>query len=199
MAAPPSVPVTTRASDSQKSKHEQTQPADQPKKMSAAELKAQKQAEKAKRRAAAIAAKEAGQAPGGAGVQSAQAAPSGGDGKGGKPKTKEERPGISKAAASARPAAAPRRPSAGGGRPAKVAPEKHKEEDVRSTIPECFSHLPMARRITLAQAEKDVHPAMLALGQQMATFALRDNIARLEATLLAFKKVLPLSGRTSAL
>ena len=41
----------------------------------------------------------------------------------------------------------------------------------------------------MTQADKDVHPAVLALGQQMATFALDESIARLKATLLAFKKV----------
>ena len=41
----------------------------------------------------------------------------------------------------------------------------------------------------MTQADKDVHPAVLALGQQMNTFAISDSITRLEATLLAFKKV----------
>lgn len=63
------------------------------------------------------------------------------------------------------------------------------EKDARSFIPECFSHLPMAKRAQLSHAHKDVHPAVLAAGQQMATFAIKDSISRLEATLLAFKKV----------
>lgn len=63
------------------------------------------------------------------------------------------------------------------------------ERDARSGIPECFSHIPMAKRIQTSQAHKDVHPAVLAVGQQMATFALKDSIARLEATMLAFRKV----------
>ncbi len=63
------------------------------------------------------------------------------------------------------------------------------EKDVRSGIPECFSHVPMAKRIPTSQAHKDVHPAVLAVGQQMATFALKDSISRLKATLLAFRKV----------
>ena len=65
-----------------------------------------------------------------------------------------------------------------------------REKDARAGIPECFSHLPMAKRISIAQAHKDVHPAVLAVGQQMASFVLRDNVARLEATLVAFKKVI---------
>jgi len=50
--------------------------------------------------------------------------------------------------------------------------------------------LPVSKRVSLSQAAKDVHPVILALGQQMATFTLRDNIARLEATLLGLKKVI---------
>lgn len=63
------------------------------------------------------------------------------------------------------------------------------KEKARNTIPEIFSHIPMARRIPPSQASKDVHPAVLTVGQQMATFELRDNISRLQATLLAFRKV----------
>jgi translation initiation factor eIF-2B subunit delta len=47
----------------------------------------------------------------------------------------------------------------------------------------------MAKKLTLLKADKDVDPVVLALGQQMATFTLRDNVTRLEATLVAFKKV----------
>jgi translation initiation factor eIF-2B subunit delta len=59
----------------------------------------------------------------------------------------------------------------------------------KTQIPECFSHLSMARRIPMTQADKDVHPSVLALGQQMATFAIDESIARLKATLLAFRRV----------
>jgi translation initiation factor eIF-2B subunit delta len=62
------------------------------------------------------------------------------------------------------------------------------EKDARSGIPESFSHVPMAKRMPMSQAHKDVHPAVLAVGQQMATFALKDSISRLKATLLAFRK-----------
>lgn len=48
----------------------------------------------------------------------------------------------------------------------------------------------MAKRIATSQAHKDVHPAVLALGQQMATFTIRDSIARLKYMLLAFRKVI---------
>jgi translation initiation factor eIF-2B subunit delta len=63
------------------------------------------------------------------------------------------------------------------------------EEDPRASIPECFSHIPMAKRIPTSQAHKDVYPAVLALGQQMATFTVRDSITRLKYMLLAFRKV----------
>ncbi|EQL01026.1 translation initiation factor eIF-2B subunit delta [Ophiocordyceps sinensis CO18] len=62
-------------------------------------------------------------------------------------------------------------------------------KDARSTVPECFSHLSMARRIAMTHADKDVNPAVLALGQHMSAFAISDSITRLEATLLALKKV----------
>ncbi|OAA47145.1 translation initiation factor eIF2B delta subunit [Metarhizium rileyi] len=61
---------------------------------------------------------------------------------------------------------------------------------VKPRIPECFSHLSMARRIPMTQADKDVNPVVLALGQQMSAFAISDSTTRLEATLLAFKKVI---------
>jgi translation initiation factor eIF-2B subunit delta len=63
------------------------------------------------------------------------------------------------------------------------------KEVAKPKIPECFSHLSMARRVAITQADKDVNPVVLALGQQMSTFAISDSITRLESTLLAFKKV----------
>ncbi|KAL2197544.1 hypothetical protein P885DRAFT_68675 [Corynascus similis CBS 632.67] len=78
------------------------------------------------------------------------------------------------------------RPSVSGRRPSSPMLEK----DNRGAIPDCFSHVPMAKRIPTSQAHKDVHPAVLAVGQQMATFALNDSISRLKATLLAFRKVI---------
>lgn len=63
------------------------------------------------------------------------------------------------------------------------------KEVAKPKIPECMSHLLMAKRIPMTQADKDVDPVVLALGQQMSTFAISDSTTRLEATLLAFKKV----------
>ncbi|CAK7224248.1 hypothetical protein SCUCBS95973_005452 [Sporothrix curviconia] len=184
-----------------------------PKKLSGAELKAQKQAEKAKRRAAVIAAKEAaagGAVPGGAppaaaahGGQGGSSQPKqgkakggqnadGGSGAGGKitgplvRHSSNPSRAASGAAAGASTASAASAAAAAG---AEASPVE-RQKDARAGIPECFSHLPMAKRISIAQAHKDVHPAVLAVGQQMASFVLRDNVARLEATLVAFKKVI---------
>jgi translation initiation factor eIF-2B subunit delta len=161
-------------------------------KLSNAELKAKAKAEKAARRAQSKDAKSA--------VVPAASAPaaSGGvkmEGKGSKAskgshdqaqrkqqqqqQASKEQPALTES----RPAQ-PRRPSGLGRRPSNVA----RELDPRSEIPDHFSHIPMARKITITQAHRDVHPAVLALGQRMATFTLTDSIARLEATLLALRK-----------
>lgn len=146
-------------------------PAEAPK-LTPAQLKAKAKEEKAARRAQAKEVKAA------TGVQ-APAAP---DAKGGKGKGKQD---GSQAGQQAQKSLA-HRPSVSGRRPSfHVVAEK----DTRSVIPECFSHVPMAKRIPTAHAHKDVHPAVLAVGQQMAAFTLKDSIARLQATLLAFKKV----------
>lgn len=50
----------------------------------------------------------------------------------------------------------------------------------------------MAKGVNITHADKDVHPAVLVLGQQMSTMAISDSTTRLEATLLAFKKVITL-------
>lgn len=144
-------------------------------KLTPAQLKAKAKAEKAARRAKA---KEVKEVPPAAAVADAKGGKSG---KGGKQE------GSQSAGSQQQGKSVPgRRPSVNGRRPS-VAIIK---EDPRSSIPECFSHVPMAKRIQTSQAHKDVHPAVLAVGQQMATFALKDSIARLEATLLAFKKVI---------
>lgn len=153
-------------------------------KMSNAELKAKAKAEKAARRAQVKEAKVVPVPP------TTQTGAAGGDGKGGGKLGKGKQDGQLQS-----PGGAPgqgrsghqRRPSGMGRRPSIVAAVV--ERDVRSEIPDCFSHIPMAKRIATSQANKDVHPAALALGQQMATFTVRDSIARLKCTLLAFKQV----------
>lgn len=56
-------------------------------------------------------------------------------------------------------------------------------------IPDAYSHLSIAKKLPLSKADKDVHPSILAIGQQMANFTLKDSAARLEAMLVAFMKV----------
>ncbi|KAH6626333.1 hypothetical protein B0J18DRAFT_489226 [Chaetomium sp. MPI-SDFR-AT-0129] len=154
-----------------------TAPKAEGEKLTPAQLKAKAKAEKAARRAQVKEARAAAPAPSPVLEKGAVA-----DGKGGKGKGKPDgqqtqgKGGHSQG----------RRPSFSGRRPSGAPIEK----DVRSTIPDAFSHIPMAKRIPTSQAHKDVHPVVLAVGQQMATFALSDSISRLQATLLAFRKVI---------
>lgn len=171
--AAPAAEVTDKAEQEVKSQPK-AQPKDKPapaqpageKKLSGAELKKKAKEEKAARRAQAKTVPES--QPGPSGQHAASA-----DGKGAKGKTKQDAlqaQGLQHARQTAKPVAA-------------VVKEK------KPGVPECFSHLSMARCIDLTQADKDVHPTVLALGQHMSTFALSDSITRLEATLYAFKKV----------
>ncbi|KAI0397344.1 hypothetical protein F5Y17DRAFT_393559 [Xylariaceae sp. FL0594] len=154
-------------------KSDTTNPAGAPK-LSNAELKAKAKAEKQARRAQAKASKETSSGGSAPPVPTGQPAS---DTKGNKTKGKPD---------SALPAA-----SGGTGRTTgaksttQTAPPK-----AESALPECFSHLSLAKRLPTTQADKDVHPAVLALGQQMATFVITEPIDRLQATLLAFKKVI---------
>ncbi|PFH59297.1 hypothetical protein XA68_12560 [Ophiocordyceps unilateralis] len=134
------------------------------KKLSNAELKKKAKEDKAARRAAAKSSQPSQPA---AAPQLQPPTPSG----------SEAKTSVASAASRARPKS--HHDGGGGG----TRPPKPK-------MPECFSHLSMARRLTLTQADKDVHPTVLALGQQMGCFALGDSITRLEATLMAFKKVI---------
>ncbi|CAJ2507763.1 Uu.00g089490.m01.CDS01 [Anthostomella pinea] len=146
-------------------------------KLSGAEIKARAKAEKAARRAQVKASKDG--AKGEAAVSSSPTplGPSASEAKGNKAKGKQDGAAASGATAAGRIA------TSKGPVPAVITEPK-------VTIPECFSHLPMAKRIPITQADKDVHPTVLALGQQMATFAIDESIIRLKATLLAFKKVI---------
>lgn len=144
-----------------------------PKKLSNAELKKRAKEEKAARRAQAKAA----QAPaGGGGSASSPAAPHA-DSADAKAKARSKQDGHQ---SHGQPQQQQQQQHH-----AKPAPPKEKVPEV----PRCFSHLSMARRLDMAHADKDVHPVVLALGQYMATFAISHSITRLEATLLAFKKV----------
>ncbi|KAI1765987.1 nagb/rpia/CoA transferase-like protein [Hypoxylon sp. FL1150] len=148
-----------------------------PAKPSGAELKAKAKAEKAARRAQAKASKEVAKGEAAVSSTPGQLGPSAGEVKGSKTKGKQDGSATTASGAAGRPVA-----SKG---PLPVAPSEPK-----LTIPECFSHLSMAKRMPITQADKDVHPSVLALGQQMATFTIDESITRLKATLLAFKKVI---------
>lgn len=154
--------------------------ASNPEKLTAAQLKAKAKAEKAARRAQVKETRAAAAAAPPPQVQ--QPSGTSGDTKGGKGKGKQDaQQGQSRAGQ-----APPQGPPVTGRRSSMSIIEK----DVRSGIPESFSHVPMAKRLQTSQAHKDVHPAVLAVGQQMATFALKDSISRLDATLRAFRKVI---------
>ncbi|KAL5090324.1 hypothetical protein Trisim1_004516 [Trichoderma cf. simile WF8] len=139
------------------------------KKLSNAELKKKAKEEKAARRAAAKVTQP----------QPPASAPGQGDSaKGGKPKPKQDGPqaGAQHGKTPAPRSAAPMTTTA--------------PKEAKPSVPECFSHLAMAKGVNLTHADKDVHPAVLLLGQQMSTMAISDSTTRLEATLLAFKKVI---------
>ncbi|KFY39466.1 hypothetical protein V495_05926 [Pseudogymnoascus sp. VKM F-4514 (FW-929)] len=152
-------------------------PGDGTVKLTALELKAQKKAEKAAKRQQVIQNRQGGAAPtapaGAAGAilspQANKAAPKGG---------KESGKGQHKRAAS----------TAGDSKNAHQnnAPVEPPAED--KTV-ELFRHLYKPRAKTIAGA-KDVHPAVLSLGQQMSNYVICGSNARLVATLRAFKRVI---------
>lgn len=140
------------------------------KKLTGAELKAKAKADKAARRAQQKNTKEVSKAEAAVSSHPLQLGPAASEVKG-KSKGKD-------GAAAAQ-----------GGRPALTKAPTAIVTEQKTQIPECFSYLAMAKRTAITQADKDVHPVVLALGQQMATFAIDESITRLRATLLAFKKV----------
>ncbi|KAI0439944.1 hypothetical protein F4803DRAFT_553567 [Xylaria telfairii] len=175
---PQNSPANTQAPPNGESqtKAENVAPPGAPK-LSNAELKAKAKAEKQARRAQAKASKDT--APGGAPApasagQSGHPPP---DSKGNKTRGKPDGAPTASSGATGR--------TAGTRGPVPIVPPKPE-----NSIPECFSHLAMARRLPINQADKDVHPTVLTLGQQMATFSIDESITRLKATLLAFKKVI---------
>ncbi|KAG7417709.1 hypothetical protein DER46DRAFT_522374 [Fusarium sp. MPI-SDFR-AT-0072] len=173
-------PQTTENNDVKTEKKEQAQP-QKPKeqqqaapagekKLSGAELKKKAKEEKAARRAQAKAS-QASQGPSQGGQQAS------GDGKGGKAKPKQD--------------GQHQHQQHGGAKlPIRPAAATAVVKDDKPSIPDCFSHLSMARRIEMTNADKDVHPAVLVLGEHMSAFAISDSVTRLEATLYAFQKVI---------
>lgn len=144
-------------------------------KLSGAELKKQKQAEKAARRAQTLQQKAAGPATPVAAppVGLPQKADGAKTGKG------HHKRGPSGALELRN------LPSRG---PQKLAPppEEPKKED--KTV-EFFRHLYKTRTTSMAEAEKEVHPAILDLGALMRSYEICGSCARLVATMQAFKSV----------
>jgi translation initiation factor eIF-2B subunit delta len=153
-------------------------------KLTPAQLKAKAKAEKAARRAQVKEARAAAAAAAGTSAGQEKGGPA--DAKGGKAKGGKQ---------DGQPV--PPKGSMSGHRPSVHWADEKKEQEPKSNPLHFFSHVPIAKRIPLSQAHKDVHPAVLAVGQQMATNALNDSIARLKAMLLAFRKVGVMSSRKS--
>ncbi|PHH63774.1 hypothetical protein CDD81_5539 [Ophiocordyceps australis] len=156
-------------------------------KLSNTELKRKAKEEKAARRAASKATTTP--APSSSGAPSShQGAAS--DAKGAKPKPKQDPSGAhSHGRLASRHAVSPGSGGVAGGVSTAAAPSAA-AHDGRPKIPTALSHLSIARRIPITQADKDVHPVVLTVGQWMSHFALSDSITRLEATLSALKKVI---------
>lgn len=157
----------------------------EPAKLTGAELKAQKKAEKAAKRAQVIQSRQGGpvQAPSVAGSpitilspQGSKASPRSG---------KEAGKGAHKRSGST--------VSDSKNMPIRLAQQQQQhiapvEPPVEDKTVELFRHLYKTRAKTVAGA-KDVHPAVLALGQQMSSYVICGSNARLVATLQAFKRV----------
>lgn len=133
-----------------------------------AQIKAQKKAEKAARRGQIVASKVV---PEPAPASSASNDNSKGTSK--QNKSKQDTP------------ATPRKTGAAPTTTLVERPRKKKGPE----LPETFSYLNIAKKTPLSKADNDVHPAVLAIGQKMANFTLKDNLARLEAMLVAFQLV----------
>lgn len=149
---------------------ENAAPAPEGGKLSNAELKKKAKEEKAARRAAALQNKV------GAEIATPTPAASGQKGdaaKGGKAQPKKG-------------AEVRNLPVRGGSSKSAPVVQAPKVED--KTV-DLFRHLYKPRTTSIAAANKDVHPAVLALGLQMSNYTICGSCARLVATLQAFKRV----------
>lgn len=164
------------------------------KKLSAAELKKQKAAEKAARRQEKLSERVESLPAGPTQVQASsqsqtpqlQRRPSGGKKDNALTATHHKRTGSSAGKA------LPIRPTT-----ANLSPEAEKKpkEDKRVSF---FSHLySREKRTSIAGASKEIHPAVLALGLQLRDHVICGGNARCVATLLVFKKVLACFGFVS--
>ncbi|CAL3966655.1 unnamed protein product [Diplocarpon coronariae] len=143
---------------------------------SAAELKKQAKAEKAARRQQALAEKQVGATPQAATLLEVQQ--KGEAQKGGK--NNQKRGALTSAEVRNLPVRASLKTA-----PVITAPHQNEDKTV-----ELFRHLYKARTTSIAGANKDVHPVVLALGLQMSNYTICGSCARLVATLQAFKQVI---------
>ncbi|RDW94801.1 hypothetical protein BP5796_00564 [Coleophoma crateriformis] len=144
-------------------------------KLSGAELKKQAKAEKAARRAQALADK-----PSGGTASPGQPSPISKGGEGAKgAKTQQKRTPATNVETRNLPVR--------GASQTTPLPQIPAKED--KTV-EFFRHLYKPRRTTLTGAAKEVHPAVQALGLQMSSYTICGSCARLVATLQAFKRVI---------
>ncbi|KAL3423284.1 translation initiation factor eif-2b subunit delta [Phlyctema vagabunda] len=146
-------------------------------KLTGAQLKQQAKAEKAARRAQALAEKQVSSAAPAAPPVTAPK-PDGAKG----PKGQQKKP-VGAAATDSK--GLPVRGKA----PQSAAPVKVQPKEEDKTV-EFFRHLYKTRRTTLAGAGKEVHPAIQALGLQIGSYTICGSCARLVATLQAFKRVI---------
>lgn len=144
-----------------------------PKKLSPAELKKQKQAEKQARRAQA-------KGPGSAPDQQAAA-------KGGQKQQKDSKQPTNDD--KSRPLPVRRRPSQSNIPALKEAKKEPKKEVEKVGL--FFGHLySQPKQQSMRGASKDVHPTVLALGLQYSSYVICGSTARMVAMLLAFKAVI---------
>jgi translation initiation factor eIF-2B subunit delta len=154
-------------------------------KLTGAEIKAQKKAEKAARRQQEIQNRQSGiSTPASTSTAKPDSHNSSSSGKGTPKGGKDSRGGHKRAPSTADLKNMPIR----GGQQSATAPAEPEKED--KTV-ELFRHLYKPRANTIAAAGKEVHPAVLALGQQMSSYIVCGSNARLVATLEAFKRVCP--------
>lgn len=154
--------------------------ADEPAKLTGLELKALKKAEKAAKRQQVIQNRQGGATPAATGPAAAILSPQGK----GSPRAGKEHGGKGQHK---------RAPSVISS-DSKNAPPRSQQQQydipdyVEDKTVELFRHLYKPRAKTIAGA-KDVHPAVLSLGQQMSNYVVCGSNARLVATLRAFKRV----------
>lgn len=154
-----------------------TKPAEEaaPKKISPAELKKQKQAEKQARRAQQ-------KGPGGPPKEHGAA-------KDGQKQAKDPKQGAKNE--QARPMPIRRRPSQSNIPVQKEPEKKSKKESRQAGIGLFFGHLySQPKQQSMNGAGKDVHPAVLSLGLQYSSYAICGSTARMVAMLLSFKAVI---------